>query len=141
VKQRVFVLVAAVLLVGGAAVYVSAVIADGNDNAGEAAKAARNSSCPTDPLPLQADSLGPSSRAALAAEPAEGEPRVMAAIWASRERDRRDIARNWCGKSTWRRTVVVTIDRRAYHPAESASLGVYFVSRFADGYRVWGQPH
>jgi hypothetical protein len=141
VKRRVFVLLAAVLLVAGAAVYVSSVLADGNDNAGEAAKGAPNSSCPTDPLPLQADSLGPSSRAALAAEPAKGEPRVVAAIWASRDRDRGDIARNWCGKRTWRRTVVVTIDRRAYHPSVSASLGVYFVSRLADGYRAWGQPH
>jgi hypothetical protein len=103
---------------------------------------APNSSCPADPLPLQADSLGPSSQAALAAEPAKGEPRDVAAIWASRDRaGRGEIARNWCGKRTWRRTVVVTIDRRAYHPSASASLGVYFVSRFANGYRVWGQPH
>lgn len=109
---------------------------------GQASEIGRGSSCPTEPLRLERDSMGPASRVALRAEPARARPRVVSATRAPRDRGGRGgIARRWCGKQTWRRTVVVTIDRRARHPSASASLGVYFVSRFADGYRVWGQPH
>jgi hypothetical protein len=39
------------------------------------------------------------------------------------------------------RTIIVYVLRRAYLPAQSASQGVYFVSRFASGYRVWQIAH
>jgi hypothetical protein len=46
-----------------------------------------------------------------------------------------------CGLHAAIRTVVVYILRRAYLPAQSASQGVYFVSRFPGGYRVWQVAH
>jgi hypothetical protein len=46
-----------------------------------------------------------------------------------------------CGVRAARRTVIVYVRRVAYLPAQSASQGIYFVSRFARGFRVWYVAH
>ena len=97
--------------------------------------------CPHGALHLHPDSIAPASRVALAEEPADARPRVTDVVIASTASTRADYVKSRCGGEGWRRTIVVTIDRRAYHPSASASLGVYAVSRFADGYRVWIQLH
>jgi hypothetical protein len=51
----------------------------------------------------------------------------------------------WCGYAVARRSLVVTIFRRAYaRPplnSESLSQGADFVARFPGGYRVWQAAH
>lgn len=95
-------------------------------------------------------SLGPraakhAARVVLKREDPSEKPRVTASVPAPADGGRGDIAINWCGKRIDKRTMVVSVDRRAFHHGEnkSASLaqGVFFVSRFPDGYRVWGSPH
>jgi hypothetical protein len=49
--------------------------------------------------------------------------------------------RTQCGQRAAARTVVVYVLRRALLPAQSASQGVYFVSRFQNGDRVWQVAH
>jgi hypothetical protein len=51
------------------------------------------------------------------------------------------MAKRECGVRVWRRTIVVYIDLRAFHPSASLSERVSYVSRFRTGYRVWEIVH
>lgn len=92
-------------------------------------------------LPLGRNAIAPATEAALKATSKRGDPQVVGARLAGRDSERGPIARTWCGKRAQDRTVVVYIDLRAYHPSASLSQRVLFVSRFANGYRVWAVPH
>lgn len=99
-------------------------------------------SCPRAALALGSNPVAPASRAALAREPREGDAQVVGAAIAGRSGDLRAqqvIAR--CGRRLAARTVIVYLTRRAYLPAQSASQGVHFVSRFRVGWRVWEVAH
>ena len=137
-RRRVFVLVTALALV---AVCVTAFAVGHPTGTSPGHGRPYSESCPRDALPLRPASVGPATRAALADESPSGRPRVISAAWARFDQERGPIARTWCGRRARRRTVVVYIDRRALHPSASLSQGVDFVSRFENGYRVWGAPH
>ena len=73
--------------------------------------------------------------------PATERPLVTTARIAIYDDNRGPQIRHHCGRAALAKTVIVYIARRAYWPAESASQGVYFVSRFPAGYRVWQVAH
>jgi hypothetical protein len=98
-------------------------------------------SCPRGALPLLANSIAPASRAALAREKPTSRGQVTGALFASTDPARGGPARTQCGRRTWKRTVVVYIDLRAFHPSASLSERVSYVARFRRGYRVWQIIH
>ena len=91
-------------------------------------------------LPLTANPIGPSARAALRYA-RSGNPQVVRADLATADHDRGGGARFDCGTRVWRRTVVVYITRRAFRNSASLSESVFFVGRFNGGYRVWQVVH
>ena len=93
-------------------------------------------------LPLTGtDPIGASTAAALRYERPALRPQVRGATLAIADTERGRQAKYSCGTRVWRRTVVVYILDRASLPAQSASQRVYFVGRFANGYRVWQIVH
>jgi hypothetical protein len=93
-------------------------------------------------LPIRgADPIGAATAAALRYERAVYRPQVQSASRAIFDSGRGPQAKYSCGVRVWRRTIVVYIIDRAMLPAESASQRVYFVGRFANGYRVWQVVH
>jgi hypothetical protein len=114
-----------------------AVVASGA--AGSRESAAR---CPRGALPLTAaNPIGPAGAAALGREEASAKPQVRGATLAIGDTTRGNQVRRQCGQRIAARTIVVYILRRAFLPAQSVSQGVYFVSRFSDGYRAWEVAH
>jgi hypothetical protein len=102
----------------------------------------RAAACPRGALPLAGiNPIGPATAVALRLVPARERPQVRGANFAWPDVQRGGQIRYQCGAEAARRTVIVYILRRAYLPALSASTGVYFVSRFANGYRVWQVAH
>jgi len=102
----------------------------------------RDSACPRGALPLAGiNPIGPATAVALRMVPAKERPQVRGANFAWPDVQRGGQIRYRCGAEAARRTIIVYILRRAYLPALSASTGVYFVSRFANGYRVWQVAH
>lgn len=97
--------------------------------------------CPRGALPLLANSIAPASRAALAREKPSSRGQVTGALFASTDTERGGPARTQCGRLIWKRTVVVYIDLRAFHPSASLSERVSYVARFRRGYRVWQIIH
>ena len=106
-----------------------------------AAPHSRAASCPRSALPLTANSIAPASQAAFAREKPSSRPQVTGASSAPTDVQRGATAKVECGARVWRRTVVVYIDLRAFHPSASLSERVSFVSRFRTGYRVWQIVH
>jgi hypothetical protein len=80
-------------------------------------------------------------RAALRRVPKSDKLQVQGALTAIADKSRGPQVATQCGRQARTKTIVVYILRRAYLPAQSASSGVYFVSRFANGYRVWQVAH
>lgn len=99
------------------------------------------SRCPAAALPLGTSPLPAASKAALRREPRAVRPRVMRARIAVFDKSRGPHVRAMCGERAATRTVIVYVQRRAYLPAQSASQGVHFVSRFPGGFRVWFVAH
>jgi hypothetical protein len=97
--------------------------------------------CPRGILPLETNSIGPATAAALAREDPKSRPLVVSAALASVDRQRGPIARRQCGTTVWRRTVVVYIRLRAFGNSASLSSRVDFVGRFKGGYLVWQLVH
>lgn len=97
--------------------------------------------CPKGALPFEANSIGPATTAALADDKPSNRPLVTGAMFAQYAGVRGTTAKVWCGQIVWQRTIVVDIQDRAFLPAESASQRVFFVARFANGYRVWARVH
>jgi hypothetical protein len=97
--------------------------------------------CPRGALPLLANSIAPASRAALAREKPSSRGQVTGALFASMDPARGGPARTRCGRRAWKRTVVVYIDLRAFHPSASLSERVSYVARFRSGYQVWQIVH
>lgn len=98
-------------------------------------------SCPEHPLALEATAVAKAATAALNAERPRDRPRILEAAVADHDGARGAMVRSACGRRTWHRTVVVFIDLRRYHPGASLSERVSFVSRTADGYRVFALGH
>jgi hypothetical protein len=88
-----------------------------------------------------ANPIGPAGAAALRREEASAKPQVRGATLAIGDTVRGNQVRRECGHRVAARTIVVYVLRRAFLPAQSVSQGVYFVSRFPDGYRVWQVAH
>jgi hypothetical protein len=100
------------------------------------------SACPRRALPLTGTNpIGPAANAALPRVAAAEKPQIRGATFADFDTGRGPQVRTQCGRRVLERTIIVYIQRRAYLPAQSASQGVYFVSRFAGGYRVWQVAH
>ena len=91
-------------------------------------------------LPLTANSIGPSTNAALRYAKS-GKPQVVAADLAAGDHQRGPQAKHECGTHVWRRTVVVYITLRAFLPSASLSEKVFFVGRVKRGYHVWQVVH
>ena len=92
-------------------------------------------------LLLTSNSISPAATAALAAERRRARPQVVAARFATADRQRGPAAKFECGARVWRRTVVVYITLRAFANSASLSERVDFVGRFDDGYHVWQVVH
>jgi hypothetical protein len=98
--------------------------------------------CPRGALALTVTNpIGPATTAALRRVPAADRPQVTSAKLTIYDDVRGPQVRTQCGDRVAARTIIVYITRRAYLPAQSASQGVYFVSRFRSGYRVWQVAH
>lgn len=98
--------------------------------------------CPRAALPISGTNpVGAAISAALRRVPAADKPQVQGALNAIADQNRGPQVGTQCGRQARTRTIVVYILRRAYLPSQSASSGVYFVSRFASGYRVWQVAH
>ena len=95
---------------------------------------------PRDLLPLTANSIGPSTAAALRFT-RSGNPQVDRADLATVDHERGGEAKVDCGTRVWRRTVVVYITLRAFKNSASLSEKVFFVGRFSNSYRVWQVVH
>jgi hypothetical protein len=109
---------------------------------GDVARPAPASACPRGAVALTATNpIGPATDAALRRVRPSERPQVRGAMLAIADTVRGPQVRTQCGRRAAARTIVVYILRRAYLPAQSASQGVYFVSRFASGYRVWQVAH
>jgi len=127
-----------VRLVGVGALAALALLASGS----APVQARESSGCPQGALPLSGTNpIAPAANAALRKVPTKEKPQVRGANLATADLQRGRQVRYQCGQAVAARTVVVYILRRAYLPAQSASQGVYFVSRFANGYRVWQTAH
>lgn len=92
-------------------------------------------------LPLTANPIGPSVKAALRYTNRGAKPQVVRADLATVDHDRGGGAKFECGSRAWRRTVVVYITLRGFLPSASLSEKVFFVGRFKSGYRVWQLVH
>lgn len=92
-------------------------------------------------LPLTANPIGPSVKAALRYTKLAARPQVVGADLATVDHDRGSEAKYDCGARVWRRTVVVYVTLRAFLPSASLSENVFFVGRFKHGYRVWQVVH
>jgi hypothetical protein len=104
--------------------------------------ASRVASCPRSALPLTgANPIAPATRAVLQRVSSGSRPQVQAASIAWSDPTRGGEVKRQCGASTARRTVIVYVLGRATLPSQSLSQGVYFVARFATGYRVWEVAH
>jgi hypothetical protein len=97
--------------------------------------------CPPALLPLTSTSLAPAAKAALAADPARNEPKLVRAALAPNDPSRGPQALRACGDKVWRRTIVVHITDRAFLPSASLSERDVFVGRTASGYHVWLRAH
>jgi hypothetical protein len=98
--------------------------------------------CPRAALPVSGTNpVGAAIQAALRKVPKSEKPQVQGALSAIADQNRGPQVGAQCGRQARTRTIVVYILRRAYLPSQSASSGVYFVSRFANGYRVWQVAH
>ena len=105
-------------------------------------RSTQTAGCPSATFPLSGiNPIGPAVAAALRRVPNDQKPQVRGATLAIADTLRGPQVRTQCGKIVASRTIVVYILRRAYLPAQSASQGVFFVSRFANGYRVWQVAH
>jgi hypothetical protein len=121
---------------------VGAVVALALVASGAAGSRAGARGCPRGALPLTgANPIGPASAAALRREEASARPQVRGATLAIGDTVRGNQVRRECGQRAAARTIVVYVLRRALLPAQSVSQGVYFVSRFPHGYRVWQVAH
>lgn len=93
-------------------------------------------------LPLTGTNpIGPATAAALRYSKATSKPQVVSAALATMDRPRGSEAKFECGARVYRRTVVVYVTDRAALPSQSLSQRVFFVGRFATGYRVWQVVH
>jgi hypothetical protein len=109
---------------------------------GGGVRSAPASGCPRAALPLSdINPVAAATVAALRRLPRKERPQVRAAAFAVTDNARGPQVRTQCGQRVAERTIVVYVLRRAYLPAQSASQGVYFVSRFARGYRAWEVAH
>ncbi len=64
------------------------------------------------------------------------------AALASADRDRGRALRYECNTRVWHRSVVVYVTLRAWlRSSASIAEKVYYVGRFANGYRVWQVVH
>ena len=109
---------------------------------GSASPVGEKRSCPSGALPLTVTNpIGPATAAALRRVPAAEKPQVTSARLTVYDNVRGPQVRTQCGDRAAARTIIVYVTRRAYLPAQSASQGVYFVSRFESGYRVWQVAH
>jgi hypothetical protein len=98
--------------------------------------------CPRAALPIAGTNpIVAATQAALRRVPVRDRPQVRGALLAIADPSRGPQVRTQCGRRVAGRTIIVYVLRRAYLPAQSASQGVYFVSRFASGYRVWQVAH
>jgi hypothetical protein len=123
-------------------VAVAAVVAIALAASGAAGSRTAALGCPRGALPLTgANPIGPAGAAALRREDASAKPQVRGATLATLDSARGNQVIRQCGRSIAARTIVVYVLRRAYLPAQSVSQGVFFVSRFANGYRVWQVAH
>lgn len=95
-------------------------------------------------LPLGEDAAERAADAVLRREDPGEEPEARA-VAAPMAGARGANVRFLCGQRIAERTMVVLVHRAAFDrgPSKSASLGqgVFFVSRFPDGYRTWYSPH
>lgn len=103
------------------------------------AEAAR---CPRNALPLPTYAVAPAAEAGLAAAQHVRHTRNIIVTSSTRAPDaaRGGVAKEVCGRKTWRRTVEVDM---VIPNAPGASIGQVsvFVSRFPDGYRTWMFVH
>jgi hypothetical protein len=98
--------------------------------------------CPRAALPISGTNpIGAAITAALRRVATGDKPQVQGALMAIADQNRGPQVRTQCGQRVAARTIIVYVLRRAYLPAQSASQGVYLVSRFASGYRVWQVAH
>jgi hypothetical protein len=101
-------------------------------------RAVQAAGCPKTALPISGTNpIAAATNAALRRVPLRDRPQVRGAQLAIADTSRGPQVRTQCGQRVAARTIVVYVLRRAYLPAQSASQGVYFVSRFAGGYRAW----
>src|SRR6476469_5080093 len=101
--------------------------------------------CPSNALPLQAESVARAADAARIAAPAlypnHGRA-VVELAWRARFRLHVWAATPFsCSDRARRRTIVVDLLFPKMLPSASLSEGVVLVSRFANGYRVWDVAH
>jgi hypothetical protein len=134
------------VLVAAAAVTGALIVGSGDPSAARSPVCTRGlTTVERDPrglLPLTgANPVGASAAAALRYERPSARPQVRGVLVGVADSERGGEAKYDCGARVWRRTVVVYILDRAGLPAQSASQRVYFVGRFADGYRVWQVVH
>jgi hypothetical protein len=126
-----------VRLVAVSAVAGLALLASGATSSPSAA-----TGCPRAALPISGTNpIGAAITAALRRVPSGDRPQVQGALMAVADQNRGPQVSAQCGRRMRARTIVVYVLRRAYLPAQSASSGVYFVSRFATGYLVWQVAH
>lgn len=104
---------------------------------GDAGLAQSAATCPSHPLPLEANSIAPASEVALATSKRRAKPLVTAAALATADRERGREVKAECGATAWKRTIVVYVTDRALLPSQSLAQHVFFISRLSTGYRVW----
>ena len=112
---------------------------------GTRASEVRRVLCPTNALPLAAESVARAADQARIEAPAlypGNGPAVVELAWQAKFRLNvwAGTAFN-CSNKVRRRTVVVDLLFPQMLPSESLSKGVVFVSRFPTGYRVWDIAH
>jgi hypothetical protein len=109
---------------------------------GAASSRSVGSACPGTALPLTGTNpIADATEAALRRVPVNQKPQVRGALLASADQLRGPQVRMQCGARAAARTIIVYVLRRASLPAQSAAQGVYFLARFANGYRVWQVAH
>lgn len=92
-------------------------------------------------LPLTPDAVAAAATAAVRDTGRADGAEVISSDLATADRNRGGEARFECGARVWRRTVVVYITLRGLEPNQSRAEKVFFVGRFANGYRVWQVVH
>jgi hypothetical protein len=98
---------------------------------------AARSGCPTGQLALGSNAIGPAAAAALDSDATRNRPQLTGAMLAPSDVARGGQVKAQCGKTVWRRTVVVYVLDRAFLPSASLSQRVLFVGRTGRGYEVW----